>query len=175
MSDLRDAFRALRATPVVTAVAVLSLALGIRANTASYSSANALMRRVLPVQEPERLVQVLPGPERTSFSNPLWEALRDRQDQVFASAFAYSTPTFNLARGGELKPVSGIMASGRFFEVLGVPAILGRTFTAAEDAPEAADRSVAVISYAFWERQYGGAADVIGRAPALHPVGFPLI
>src|SRR5678816_3363477 len=146
MTDLRDAFRALRGTPVVSAVAILSLALGIGADTAIFSIVNALMLRTLPVQEPQRLVQVLTGPQRTSFSNPLWEALRERQDQVFAGSFAYSTPRFNLARGGELRPVNGVMASGRFFEVLGVPAILGRTFTAKEDAPEAADRSVAVIS-----------------------------
>ena len=124
MTDFRDAFRALRATPVVTAVAILSLAFGIGANTAIFSIVNALMLRVLPVQEPRQLVQVLTGPQRTSFSNPLWEALRERQDQVFAGAFGYSSPRFNLARAGELKPVYGIMASGRFFEVLGVPAIL---------------------------------------------------
>ena len=175
MTDLRDAFRALRATPVVSAIAILSLALGIGANTAIFSIVNALMLRVLPVQEPRQLVQVLTGPQRTSFSNPLWEALRERQDQVFAGSFSYSTPRFNLARAGELKPVNGVMASGRFFEVLGVPAILGRTFTAREDAPEAADRSVAVISYAFWQRQYAGAADVIGRTVELDRVPFTII
>jgi putative ABC transport system permease protein len=175
MTDLRDAFRALRATPVVSTVAILSLALGIGANTAIFSIVNALMLRVLPVQEPQRLVQVLTGPQRTSFSNPLWEALRDREDQVFAGAFAYSMQRFNLARGGESKPVNGIMASGRFFDVLGVPAILGRTFTAAEDAPEAADRSVAVISHAFWRRHYAGAADVIGKTLELDRVPFTII
>jgi hypothetical protein len=78
MTDLRDAFRALRATPVVSAIAILSLALGIGANTAIFSIVNALMLRVLPVQEPRQLVQVLTGPQRTSFSNTLWEALRER-------------------------------------------------------------------------------------------------
>jgi putative ABC transport system permease protein len=175
MTDLRDAFRALRGTPVVSAVAILSLALGIGANTAIFSIVNALMLRTLPVQAPQRLVQVMTGPQRTSFSNPLWEALRERQDQVFAGSFAYSTPRFNLARGGELRPVNGVMASGRFFEVLGVPAILGRTFTVKEDAPEAADRSVAVISYAFWQRQYAGAADVIGKSIELDRVPFTIV
>src|SRR5262245_62387447 len=129
MTDLRDAFRALRATPVVSAVAILSLALGIGANTAIFSIVNAVMLRALPVQEPQRLVQVLTGPERASWSNPLWEELRARQDQLFAGAFAYSTPTLNLARGGEMKPVNGVMDSGRFIEVLGVPALLRRTFS----------------------------------------------
>ena len=68
MPDLRDAFRALRATPVVTAVAVLSLALGIGANTAIFSIVNALLLRSLPVKEPDRLVQLLTGPERASWS-----------------------------------------------------------------------------------------------------------
>ena len=71
MADFRDAFRALRATPVVSAVAILSLALGIGANTAIFSIVNALMLRTLPVKEPQQLVQVLAGPARASWSNPL--------------------------------------------------------------------------------------------------------
>src|SRR4029078_7181206 len=105
MTDLRDALRALRATPVVSAIAILSLALGIGANTAIFSIVNALMLRVLPVQEPRQLVQVLTGPQRTSFSNPLWEALRERQDQVFAGSFSHSDPAFKPGPAGELKPV----------------------------------------------------------------------
>src|SRR5216684_2018136 len=101
MSDLRDALRALRATPVVSAVAILSLALGIGANTATFSILNAAMLRALPVKDPQRLVQVLTGPTRTSSSNPLWEQLRDHQPAIFDGAFAYSAPRFNLARGGE--------------------------------------------------------------------------
>ena len=129
MSDLRDAFRALRATPVVSAVAILSLALGIGANTAIFSIVNTLMLRSLPVKEPQQLVQVLAGPTRTSWSNPLWEQLREHDRELFNGAFAYSTPRYNLARGGEAENANGIIASGRFFDVLGVPAILGRTFT----------------------------------------------
>src|SRR5438067_3283597 len=128
MSDFRDAFRALRATPVVSAVAILSLALGIGANTAIFSLVNALMLQSLPVKEPQQLVQVMAGPTRTSWSNPLWEQLRDHNQQLFDGAFAYTTQRYNLARGGEARMVNGLMASGRFFEVLGVPAILGRTF-----------------------------------------------
>src|SRR5881628_1651144 len=101
MPDLRDAFRALRATPVVTAVAILSLALGIGANTAIFSIVNALMLRSLPVKEPQRLVQVLAARDRQSWTNPLWEELRSRERQLFDGAFAYSTQRFNLARGGE--------------------------------------------------------------------------
>jgi predicted permease len=176
MPDLRDAVRALRATPIVTAVAVLSLALGIGANTAIFSLINALMLRSLPVREPQRLVQVLSAEKRPSWSNPLWEQIRDRDRQIFDGAFAYSTPRFNLAGGGETKFVNGIMASGEYFEVLGVPAILGRTFTAADDVRGSnPDGPVAVVSYSFWQRQFGGAADAIGRTIALDRVQFTII
>src|SRR6059058_706050 len=99
MSDFRDAVRALKATPVVSAVAILSLALGIGANTAIFSIVNALMLRALPVREPQQLVQVLAGSTRTSWSNPLWEQLRERDAQLFVGAFAYTTPRYNLAHG----------------------------------------------------------------------------
>jgi putative ABC transport system permease protein len=178
MTDLRDAFRALRATPVVTAVAVLSLALGIGANTAIFSIVNAVMLRALPVQEPQRLVQVLAGTTRTSWSNPLWEELRTREKQVFDGAFAYSTQRFNLAGGGEVQPANGIMASGGFFDVLGVPAILGRTFTRADDVRKGEGverRQVAVISYGFWQRHYSGSADMLGKSVLLDLVPFTII
>jgi putative ABC transport system permease protein len=178
MPDLRDAFRALRATPVVSLVAILSLALGIGANTAIFSLVNSLMLRSLPVKDPQQLVQVLAGPTRTSWSNPLWEQLRERDGQLFSGAFAYSTQRYNLARGGEAQLVNGVMASGKFFEVLGVPAILGRTFTPANDirrGPGTDDRQVAVISYAYWQRQYGGAADVLGKTIELDRIAFTII
>ena len=178
MSDLRDAFRALRATPVVSAVAILSLALGIGANTAIFSLVNSLMLRSLPVKEPQRLVQVLAGPTRTSFSNPLWEQVRERDHQLFDGAFAYSTSRFNIARGGEAQLVNGVMASGEFFDVLGVPAILGRTFTSENDVRTGAGtekRQVAVISYGFWQRHYGGAADAIGRPIELDRISYTII
>jgi predicted permease len=178
MSDLRDAFRALRATPVVTAVAVLSLALGIGANTAIFSIVNAVMLRALPVKEPRQLVQLMIGPVRTSWTNPLWEELRARDRQLFDGAFAYSTQRFNLARGGEVQPAAGIMASGEFFDVLGVPAILGRTFTPENDVRkgEGTDkRQVAVVSYGFWQRHYGGGADVLGKVVELDRVPFTII
>ena len=159
MPDLRDAFRALRATPIVTGVAILSLALGIGANTAIFSLINALMLRSLPVKSPQRLVQVLVADKQTSWSNPLWEQIRDRDTQIFDGAFAYSTPRFNLASGGETQLVNGVMASGEYFDVLGVPAILGRTFTPADDVRGGGpDGPVAVISHSFWQHHFGGAS-----------------
>ena len=178
MTTLRDAYRALRATPIVTAVAVLSLALGIGANTAIFSIVNAVMLRALPVKEPQQLVQVLLGPVRTSWSNPLWEEMRARDHQVFDGAFAYSTQRYNLAAGGEVQPAQGIMASGTMFDVLGVPAILGRTFTPDNDVRKGDGlerRQVAVISYNFWQRHYGGNADVLGKTVTLDLVPFTVI
>jgi predicted permease len=176
MPDLRDALRALRATPVVTLVAILSLALGIGANTAIFSIINALMLRALPVQAPQRLVQVLPAESRSSWTNPSWEQVRDRERSIFDGAFAYSTPRFNLAPGGETQFVNGVMASGGYFDVLGVPALLGRTFSAADDVRGGGkDGPVAVISYGFWQRRFGGAADAVGKPLALDRVFFTVI
>jgi predicted permease len=176
MSDIRDAFRALRASPIVTVVAILSLALGIGANTAIFSLINALLLRALPVKDPHRLVQVLVADRRPSWSNPLWEQIRDRDTHLFAGAFAFSNPRFNLASGGETEFVNGIMASGEFFDVLGVAAILGRTFTPADDVRGGGPEGpVAVISHGFWRRHFGGASDVVGHSLTLDRIQFTVI
>jgi len=176
MSDVRDALRALRGTPVVSSVAVLSLALGIGANTAIFSILNTLMLRTLPVKQPQELVQVMTGVRRASWSNPLWEQLRDQHAGIFDGAFAFSHQRFDLAHGGETRFVNGVMASGGFFDVLGVPAILGRTFTPADDVKGGGkDGPVAVISYGFWQRRFGGAADAIGKPLLLDRVSFTVI
>lgn len=91
--DTRDAVRALWATPIVTAVSVLSLALGIGANTALFSIFNSLVIRQLPVREPQRLVTI----DHTDWTNPIWEEIRERQTDLFESACAWSAMRFNLA------------------------------------------------------------------------------
>jgi predicted permease len=173
MPDVRDALRALRATPVISAVAVLSLALGIGANTAIFSIVNTLSLRSLPVRDPQRLV-LLEG--RRSWTNPIWEQIRDRQDRLFDSAFAWTDTRFNLSASGGTRFVNGIWASGRFFDVLGVRALLGRTFTPADDVRGGgAHGPVAVISYAFWQRHFGATADVVGRSLVLDLTTFTII
>jgi predicted permease len=175
MQYLRDALRALRATPLVTTVALLSLALGIGANTAIFSIVDSLLLRTLPVRQPERLVQLSSENEGTSWTNPIWEQIRDRP-RLFDGALAYSSTRFDLAIGGEAELAQGLWASGDFFQVLGVPAILGRTFTPADDRRGGGpDGPVAVISYGFWHRHFGGAADVIGRPITLNRVSFTII
>ncbi len=176
MQDVRNAFRALRATPLVSAVAILSLALGIGANTAIFSIVNSLLLRALPVRQPERLVMLAAGDNRQwSWTNPIWEQIRDRPE-LFDGALAWGTTRFDLAQGGETEPVNGIWASGSFFGVLGVPAILGRTFDEADDARGGGpDGPVAVISYGYWQRRYGGAAAVIGRSLSLNRTAYTIV
>jgi putative ABC transport system permease protein len=171
MRDLRDAFRSLVATPVVSVVAILSLALGIGANTAIFSILDSLILRTLPVNEPQRLVMI----DRGSWTNPIWEAIRDRQ-QAFEGATAWSPTRFNLAAGGQTELVDGVWASGRFFEVLGTSAILGRTFVPDDDRRGGGpDGPVAVISYSFWQRRFGGRADVIGNPLMVERVSYTII
>jgi putative ABC transport system permease protein len=171
MRDLRDAFRSLVATPVVSVVAILSLALGIGANTAIFSILDSLILRTLPVNEPQRLVMI----DRGSWTNPIWEAIRDRQ-QAFDGATAWSPTRFNLAAGGQTELVDGVWASGRFFEVLGTSAILGRTFVPDDDRRGGGpDGPVAVISYSFWQRRFGGRADVIGNPLMVERVSYTII
>ena len=181
MHDLRLAVRALRATPIVSLVAVLSLALAIGANTAIFSLVNSLLLRALPVKAPQQLAMMTDGTVmsngtgRRSWTNPIWEQVRSHRD-LYDGLFAWSNQRFNLAAGGETLFVEGLWASGGMFDTLGVPAMLGRTFTPADDARGGGpDGAVAVISYSFWQRQFGGAADAIGRRLDLERVGFTII
>jgi putative ABC transport system permease protein len=132
MNDLRDALRALRATPIVTSVAVLSLALGIGANTALFSILNTLLLRSLPVKNPQQLAIVATDEDSDSWTNPIWEQIRDRT-QLFAGAATWSSGRFNTAPSGETEFVQGMYVSGEFFDVFGVPPMLGRTLRASDD------------------------------------------
>jgi putative ABC transport system permease protein len=172
LQDLRYAVRTLSGNRGFAAVAIVSLALGIGANTAIFSLIDSLMLKTLPVSHPEQLLQVIRLKDRDSFSNPVWEQVRDRQD-VFSGIFAYSGRRFNLASGGEAQFVQGSFASGQFFETLGVGTVLGRTFTSADDKRGCA--GVAVLSYDFWQRAYGGRADVLDKPISLDGHSFPII
>ena len=175
MHDLRLAVRSLRSTPVVSTVAVLSLALGIGANTAIFSLVNSLLLRTLPVRDPSRLVLLTEGvmTRPRAWSNPVWEAIRDRP-ALFERAASWSFTRFNLNSGGATSFVEGVWTSGAFFDTLGVSALLGRTLSDADDRPNGVDGPVAVISYAFWQRHFGGAADAVGRSMRLDDVPFTI-
>ena len=175
MHDLRLAVRSLRATPIVTLVAILSLALGIGANTAMFSLVDSLVLRALPVREPQRLAILTDRPPLyATWTNPIWEAIRDRR--VFGHAFAWSTQQFDLASSGESRMVDGLYASGGLYDTLGVNAMLGRTLLPSDDRRGCGDAGpVAVIGYAFWQRQFGGEASAVGRALTLNSVLFTVV
>jgi putative ABC transport system permease protein len=176
MHLLRDALRALKSAPIVSAVAILSLALGIGANTAMFSIIDSLLLRSLPVQEPHRLAMVGQLPRgRTSWTNPIWEAIRDRS-QSFDGALAWSSTRFNLSQSGQTEFVDGVWTSGGYFDVLGVRPILGRMLNTSDDTRSGGpDGAVAVISYTFWQRRFGGAADVIGRPLTVERIPFTIV
>src|SRR5262245_6087230 len=179
--DVRYAIRTLRRSPGFTVVAVLTLALGIGANTAMFSIVNSLLLRALPVDRPERLVLLLSNPTVTPsspFSNPAWEQIRDRHADLFQTSFAFSrrTTRFNLAQGGPTDFVDGIYASGSYFDALRVRPMLGRTFSLEDDRRGGgANGPVAVISYPFWQRRFGGAGDVVGRTQTIDRVPFTIV
>jgi predicted permease len=169
--------RALRAAPIVSGVAILSLTLSIGANTAIFSLIDSLWMRMLPVKAPDRLVLVTSGTAAgiQSWSYPVWEQIRD-QPQLFDSTTAWFATRFDLASGGETQFVNGLEASGSFFDVLGVRAIIGRTFSNADDRRGGGpDGPVAIISYSFWQRRFGGSEDAIGRALSLDHVSFTIV
>jgi len=166
-ADVRYAVRALRASPAFAIVTIVSLGLGIGANTAIFSLINAVVLRTLPVAHPEELVQVTMGGSELSgiFTNPLWEQIRDRQS-VFSGVFAYGGETrFNLTSGGEVRRASGNWVSGDYFSTLGVRPVLGRLLARSDDAPGCAP--VAVLGHGFWQSEFGGSRDVVGRTIAL--------
>ena len=173
VTDWRDGWRALRATPVVTSVLVLSIALAIGANTALFSILSALVLRPRPVDRPEQLVAVV----NESWTHPIWEAMRSRQTNIAAGGFAWSNERFNLSTGPETEMHDGVLASGEIFDVLGVRAFRGRTFTAADDdrSKPSPDGPVSVISHALWQRRYGGADDVIGRSMSIDRMPFTIV
>src|SRR5919197_2175112 len=173
--DIRIAYRQLLATPVVTVVAVLSLSLGIGANTAIFSLVNSLSLRTLPVRDPQRLALLADAGIGDTWTYPIWHELQ-RRPQLFDGAFAWSPQRFNLASGGVADFVDGAWTTARMFDTLGVPALLGRTFTDADDARGGGpDGPVAVISYGFWQRRFGGAADAIGARLTLERMPFTIV
>jgi hypothetical protein len=180
--DLRLAMRSLRATPLVSAVAVLSLALAIGANTAIFSLVNGLLLRTLPVGEPGRLVHVTDSVRRDTgeirvraWSHPFWEQIRQRP-QLFDGTTAWSFTRFNVAETGETRFVEGLWVDGGFFAALGVHAAAGRTFSAADDRPGGGpDGPVAILGEGYAGRQFGGAAAALGRTIRLNGVVFTIV
>jgi putative ABC transport system permease protein len=177
--DIRYGLRILGRTPVISCVAVLSLALGIGANTAIFSLIDTVMLRMLPVQKPEELTQVRMrdprspnGESEAIFTNPLWEALRDRQD-FYSGIFAWSSGEFDLSQGGAVHDAKGLFMSGDYFSTLGIRPAAGRLITAADD--KRGCPGVAVLSYGFWQEHFGGAPSAVGSTLSLDNHTFDVI
>ena len=182
MSDLQLAVRSLKAAPAVTLAAVLTLVLGIGATTAIFSVANGLVLRPLPVKRPQDLVTITSDTALrfgfqggAGWNHPMWDRLRQRAD-AFDGAFAWALVRLDLSEGGEMQPVNGLVASGGFFDTLGVRPILGRSFTAADDVRGGGpDGAVAVISHSLWQRRFGGRPDVAGSRLVIERVPVTIV
>ena len=172
-ADVRYAMRALRGSPAFAVVAVLSLGLGIGANTAIFSLIDVVMLKTLPVQSPEELVRVTDeGSRNAIWTNPLWEEVRRQQD-VFSHVFAYGSDRFNLAYGGEADLVEANWVSGDFFTALGIQPAAGRLLTAADDVRGCP--GTVVLSHAFWQNAHGGDRSIIGTTISLSGKAFQVI
>ena len=166
MNDLRYSFRVLIKNPGFTAMAVLSLALGIGANAAIFSLLDAVLLKALPVKHAEQLVFLETGePSRkrsTNISYRTYEQLR-AQNQLLADACYFGFATrINASFNGAPEVIEGQLVSGSFFSTLGIDAALGRTFTEAEDS-EKASQQVAVISDGYWRRRFGASPSIVGQ------------
>jgi hypothetical protein len=175
--DVRYALRSLRKSPGFTAAAITTLALGIGANTAIFQLIDAVRLRTLPVPNPQSLVTVQladrtgwRGGQNGAFpalTNPQWERLRDTQPGAFSGLLAWSENVFGLDANNPAHTAMGLFVSGSFFHVLGVHPLMGRVFSAGEDK-RGCGVSGAVISYAFWQREFGGNPAVIGKTLTLN-------
>ena len=170
IQDVRYGLRILGQNPGFTLIAIITLALGIGANTTIFTMVNSILLRPLPFLEPERLIMVWrTNAEHTSRNGPSSVPLFidwQQQNQVFEQMTAFSTGRFNLAGQGEAESIRGATVSATFFDTLGVRPILGRGFLADEDKPGA--EPVVVLGYGTWQQQFGGAPGVIGQQVILN-------
>ncbi|HEY0172182.1 MAG TPA: ABC transporter permease [Pyrinomonadaceae bacterium] len=195
--DLRYGARGMLRQPAFTLAAVLTLALGIGANTALFSVVDALLLKTLPVKEPERLVlfksmsprEFSPGAyggiwERdaatgqnvmTSFPRQSYLRMRERQSEqgALSDVFAFGDVTLNVSADGQADVAGGQAVSGNYYVGLGVRALLGRTLTDEDDRAGAVP--VAVLSYRYWQRRFGGDPGVIGKGLTLNKAAFTVV
>jgi predicted permease len=182
--DLRHGARLLGRNPGFALVAILSLALGVGANTAIFQLLDAVRIRTLPVEDPAALVEVrINQPKggrtgqfsgrRPQLTNPLFERIRDQQ-QAFSGLAAWGTGSFNLSPTGEARYATGFWVNGDFFKTLGVRPLLGRVFTEADDR-RGCSAPAAVVSYGFWQRELGGDASAIGRTLTLERHAYEVV
>ncbi len=169
--DVRYALRLLRRDKGFAIAAVLSLTLGIGANTAIFQLIDAVRLRTLPVADPQELAEIRIGAagsrtgtfngRRPNLTYPMWAQLHEHQ-QAFSGLFAWGARRFNTSPSGEVHFVEGLFVSGYYFPQLRVSPLIGRVITPADDTRGCGATS-AVVSYAFWQRELGGDAAVLSR------------
>ena len=165
LRDVRYAVRQLLKSPGFTLVAVFSLALGIGANTAIFSLANALIFRASPLERPEEVVWIyrkMPGFDAGPLAYPDFKGIREAAPEVFADMAGAGYTFAQLDRGDRIEGIVGEMVSGTYFTLQGVRAQIGRTFTAADDVSPGG-HFVVMLSYAYWQKAFGGRPDVLGQ------------
>jgi len=181
--DLKFGLRLLRFNAGLAAAAILSLALGIGANTAIFQLLDAVRLRTLPVKNPQELARVAidhrgsaSGTFTSRYSDltyAMWEQIHTQQ-QGFSDIFAWGPTQFNISPAGEVHNVQGLWVSREFFQTLGVEPALGSLLLPADDQQECASAG-AVLSYPYWQREYGGQRDVIGRELTISRHPFAII
>ncbi len=183
LRDFRYGARQLRLNPGFATVAVLSLALGIGANSAIFQVINALRLRSLPVEDPAQLVAIDTAPD---FYTSGWYAARNRaftyaqieqiseHQQAFSGMLAFGTTRFNLSRGGEARKADGLYITPNSLAVLGVTPMLG-SWMPPDTSPRDCSGAGALLDYAFWQREYGGDPSAIGRDISLNGRNFPIL
>jgi predicted permease len=176
LQDLRYGVRMLLKNRSLTIIAIITLALGIGANTAIFSLVNTAMLRPLPIERPEELTSLNnTGAGRTfpSFSYPNYRDLRDR-NEVFSDLIAYRFAPLSLSYNGANERLWGYVVSGNYFETLGVKAARGRLISIDDDRSPGA-HPVAVLSYKSWQQRFGSAADIVGRELLVNGRGYTVI
>ena len=196
--DLRYGLRMVQKSPAFAAVAVLTLALGIGANTAIFSLIDAVMLRSLPIEKPSQMVVLrwsarkapringymssgdcpsnlrfgAANPSGCSFSEPMFREIRNTNQFSGVAAFANAGP-LALTGNGPASMISGQLVSGDFFDTLGLKAAAGRVLELSDDSPTAAP--VAVLNYGYWQSSFSGARDAVGRTIELNGVAFTIV
>jgi macrolide transport system ATP-binding/permease protein len=167
--DVRYGLRALRRSPAFAAIAIVSLAVGIGANTAIFSLVNSLLLRPRPLADPARIVELHTGSRSEPYettSYPSYLEFRDR-NEVFTGLAAYSIRQFNLGDANQVEQVWGEVVSGNYFDVLGVQPATGRGFLADEDRTPGRN-PVVVIGHALWMRRFNADPNLVGRPIVLN-------
>jgi predicted permease len=177
--DFRYAVRMLVKDPLFTAAAVITLALGIGLNAATFSAVHGLLLRPLSgADQPDRLVQLYrkwPGMDYGSYSIPHYQDVRDRSGKAFSDVAAWYWAPVSLSAGGSSDRVMAMLVSANFFQTYGVTPVLGRAFTPGVEDRDPGAHAVAVLGYGFWQSRFGGDPSVVGRTLTLNGHPFEIV